>query len=248
MLFRSEDLADLYYLTGLALPNTAPYTISGHLRRNGSLLKLTDFKGTLGDSDINGILTIETARERPLLTADLTTRLLDIKDLGPTLGSRVKATPTSLSRYQVEHPRKSESAEESTAKARAAAPNAAQTEPARTAKSAANAGNPNAGSTVGLHGAKPKASETRTAEARAADIEAAKGESLLPDAKLDLERIRGMDATVKYRAAAVKTGKLSISQITLDLSLQRGVMRFAPLSLVLPQGKLTSNITKIRPA
>ena len=238
-----EDLADLYYLTGLALPNTAPYTISGHLRRSGSLLKLTGFKGTLGDSDINGILTIETAGERPLLTADLTTRLLDIKDLGPTLGSHVKTTPTSLSRYQAEHPRKSESAEESTAKARAAAPNAAQTEPARTAKSVANADNPDAGSTVGLHGAKPKASETRTAEARAADIKAAKGETLLPDAKLDLERIRGMDARVKYRAAAVKTAKLSISQITLDLSLQRGVMRFAPLSLALPQGKLTSDIT-----
>ena len=238
-----EDLADLYYLTGLALPNTAPYTISGHLQRSGSLLKLTSFKGTLGDSDINGILAIETARERPLLTADLTTRLLDIKDLGPTLGSHVKSTPTSLSRYQAEHPRKSESAEESTAKARAAAPNAAQTEPARTAKSAANAGNPNAGSTVGLHGATPKTSETRTVEARAADIKAAKGETLLPDAKLDLERIRGMDARVKYRAAAVKTGKLSISRIALDLSLQRGVMRFAPLSLVLPQGKLTSNTT-----
>jgi len=52
-----------------------------------------------------------------------------------------------------------------------------------------------------------------------------------------------MDAKVKYRADAVKTGKLSIREITLDLNLQHGVLRFAPLSLVLPQGKLTSNIT-----
>jgi AsmA family protein len=238
-----DDLADLYYLTGLAFPNTAPYTVSGHLQRSGSLLKLTHLKGIRGTSDINGTLTIETARERPLLTADLTTRLLDINDLGPTLGSRAKTTPASLSGQQAQHPRKSESAEESTAKARAAAPNAAQTEPARTAKSAADAGNPTAGSTIGLHGAKPKTSETRTAEARVADIQAAKGETLLPDAKLDLERIRGMDARVKYRADAIKSGKLSISQITLDLTLQRGVMRFAPLSVVLPQGKLISNIT-----
>ena len=238
-----DDFADLYYLTGLALPNTAAYTVSGHLQRSGSLLKLTSFKGTLGNSDIDGTLSIETARERPLLTADLTTRLLDIKDLGPTLGSRAKATPASLSRYQAQHPRKSEHAEESAAKARAAAPNAAQTQPTRGTKSAANSGNPEAGSTVGLHGAKPKTGETRTAEARAADVKAAKGETLLPDAKLDLERIRVMDANVKYRATAVKSGKLSISQISVNLNLERGILRFTPVSFVLPQGKLTSNIT-----
>jgi AsmA family protein len=238
-----DDLGDLYYLTGLALPNTAHYTVSGHLQRSGSLLKLTGFKGTLGNSDINGTMAIETAGERPLLTADLTTHLLDIKDLGPTLGSRAKTTPASLSRYQAQHPRKSESAEESTAKARAAAPNAAQTEPTRAAESTANESNPNAGATLGLHGAKPKTSETRTVEARGADIKAAKGETLLPDAKLDLERIRAMDAKVRYRADAVKTEKLSISQITFDLSLRRGIMHFTPLSFLLPQGKLTSNIT-----
>jgi uncharacterized protein involved in outer membrane biogenesis len=77
----------LYYLSGLALPDTAAYTVSSHLRREGSLLELTNFKGTLGNSDIHGTLSIETAAERPLLTADLATRLLDIKDLGPTLGA-----------------------------------------------------------------------------------------------------------------------------------------------------------------
>jgi AsmA family protein len=225
-----DDLADLYYLSGLALPNTAPYTVSGHLQRRGTLLKLTNFKGTLGNSDIHGTMSIETAAARPVLNADLATRLLDIKDLGPTLGTRAATTPSSLSRQQSrEH-----NPVESTAKARAATAHAAQT--------ASNKPDSNAGSTEGLHGAKPKSAETRTAEAQQADVKAAQGETLLPDAKLDLKRIRGMDANVKYRAEAVKTEKMSIKEISLVLRLDNGVLTFTPVAFTLPQGTLTSNI------
>ncbi len=226
-----DDLADLYYLSGLALPNTAPYTVSGHLQRRGTLLKLTNFKGTLGNSDIHGTLSIETAAARPVLNADLATKLLDIKDLGPTLGTRAATNPSSLSRQQArEH-----NPVESTAKARAATSHAAQT--------ASNEPDSNAGSTEALHGAKPKSAQTRTAEAQQADEKAAKGETLLPDAKLDLKRIRGMDANVKYRAEAVKTEKMSIKAISLALALNNGVMTFTPVAFTLPQGTLTSNIT-----
>jgi len=233
-----DDFADLYYLSGLALPNTAPYSVSGHLQRSGSLLKVTDFKGTLGNSDIHGTLAIETARERPLLTADLATRRLDIKDLGPTLGSRVKTKPSSLSRKEAEPGADAggsaghkESAEESTAKARAATPKAAKT-------TTTQAG----GGTENLHGAKPKSAQVRTAEAQRADVEAAKGQTLLPDAKLDLKRIRAMDADVRYRAESVKTQKMSIREIVLNLKLAEAVLTFTPVSFVLPQGKMTSNI------
>jgi AsmA family protein len=233
-----DDLADLYYLSGLALPNTAPYTVSSHLQREGSLLKLTDFKGTLGNSDIRGTLSVETATERPLLTADLATRLLDIKDLAPTLGSRAKKTPSSLTRQRAHA--SGESAEESTAKARAAAPKAAKTSVAGAA--AGNAKPEAPGNTLNLPGAQPKSAQTRAAEAEEADTRAAKGDTLLPDAKLDLKRIRGMDANVRYHAEAVKTQKMSIREIALTLKLDRGVMTFTPVSFVLPQGKLTSNI------
>jgi len=230
-----DDLADLYYLSGLALPNTAPYTVSGHLQRRGTLLKLTNFKGTLGNSDIHGTLSIETAAARPVLNADLATKLLDIKDLGPTLGTRAATNPSSLSRQQArEH-----NPVESTAKARAATSHAAQT---ASPQAASNEPDSNAGSTEALHGAKPKSAQTRTAEAQQADEKAAKGETLLPDAKLDLKRIRGMDANVKYRAEAVKTEKMSIKEISLVLALDNGVMTFTPVAFTLPQGTLTSNI------
>jgi len=231
-----DDLADLYYLSGLALPNTAPYTVEGHLQRRGTLLKLTNFRGTLGNSDIHGTMSIETAAARPILSADLSTRLLDIKDLGPTLGSRAKSTPSSLSQQQA----RAQNPVASTAKARATTQHAAQTG----APTASGAPVPdNAGSTENLHGAKPKSAETRTAEAKSADEKAARGETLLPDAKLDLKRIRGMDANVKYRAEAVKTEKMSINQISLALRLEKGVMTFTPVTFTLPQGTLTSNIT-----
>jgi AsmA family protein len=231
-----DDLADLYYLSGLALPNTAPYTVSGHLQRQGTSLKLTNFKGTLGDSDIHGTMSIETATKRPVLNADLYTKVLDIKDLGPTLGSREAKDTSSLSQSQAhqQNPLKS------TAQARAASAHAAQT--------TANASDPgvgdsNKGNTEGLHGAKPKSAQVRTAEAKDADAKAAQGDTLLPDAKLDLKRIRGMDANVKYHAEAVKTEKMSINEIFLALKLDNGVLSFTPVSFTLPQGKLASNIT-----
>ena len=235
-----DDLADLYYLSGLALPNTAPYTVSTHVQRSGSRLDLTGFKGTLGNSDIHGTLSLETAGDRPMLTADLQTRLLDIKDLGPTLGSRVKTTPGSLSRKQAQPGSGHETAEESTAKARAAAPKAAKSQPTETGGNTDNA--EAAGNTLDLHGAKPKSAQIRTAEAQEADTKAAKGQTLLPDAKLDLKRVRGMDANLKYRAEAVKTDKMSIREIVVDMHLDQGVMKFAPVSFVLPQGKLSSDI------
>jgi AsmA family protein len=225
-----DDLADLYYLSGLALPNTAAYTVSSHLQRDGSLLKLTGFKGTLGNSDIHGTLSVETNAPRPILTANLETKLLDIKDLGPTLGSRVKTTPGSLSKEQTA--RTKESAEDSSAKARAASPKAAKTTLAKNGS----------GGTENLHGAEPKSADARTAEAVEADAKAAKGDSLLPDAKLDLRRIRAMDANLHYHAEAVKTEKMAIREITLALKLDNGVMTFTPVSFVLPQGKLSSNI------
>jgi uncharacterized protein involved in outer membrane biogenesis len=165
------------------------------------------------------------------LNADLYTKVLDIRDLGPTLGSRAAKDPSSLSQQQA----RQQNPLKSTEKARAATAHAAQT--------TANAADSNAGNTEGLHGAKPKSAQVRTAEAKDADVKAAKGDTLLPDAKLDLKRIRGMDANVKYHAEAVKTEKMSINEIFLALKLDNGVLSFTPVSFTLPQGKLASNIT-----
>ena len=61
------DLADLYRLTGLALPNTPPYELKGRLVREGRVYSLDDLGGRLGDSDIRGDLRVDTREERPFL-------------------------------------------------------------------------------------------------------------------------------------------------------------------------------------
>src|SRR5262249_3187811 len=44
-----DDLADLYYLIGLTLPNTPPYRLSGRVARNGGRYEMTQIAGRVGD-------------------------------------------------------------------------------------------------------------------------------------------------------------------------------------------------------
>ncbi len=84
-----QDLAELYHLTRLALPNTAPYRMTGRLRRDGTRVDLTDLSGKLGSSDLRGTITVETANKRPMMTADLHSDSLKLSDVGPAFGTRV---------------------------------------------------------------------------------------------------------------------------------------------------------------
>jgi uncharacterized protein involved in outer membrane biogenesis len=85
---KGQDLADIYYLSGLALPNTPPYDIAGTLERDNLKFKINDLRGTLGSSDIAGQLAIDTGPERPKLTAQLTSKQLNFADLAAPLGTQ----------------------------------------------------------------------------------------------------------------------------------------------------------------
>ena len=56
----------------------------------------------------------------------------------------------------------------------------------------------------------------------------------LPDAQLDLERVRGMDADVRYRAQSVNAQDIPFKEVAWRLRLDHGVMSIDPLSFVLP--------------
>ncbi|WP_337189249.1 AsmA family protein [Phenylobacterium sp.] len=88
---RGPDLADLFPITGVALPNTPPYALRGRLSRAGFLWKVDGLSGRVGDSDLAGVLSVETGRERPLLKAELQSRSLDFDDLGAVFGAAPKA-------------------------------------------------------------------------------------------------------------------------------------------------------------
>jgi AsmA family protein len=173
-----SDLADVYYLTGLALPNTPNYAVSGTLVRDKLKFRIDDFQGTLGSSDVAGKLQIDTGEERPKLTATLTSKQLNLADLAAPLGTQ--ATPA----------RKSNTLAKTSA------------EPA--AKTAA---------------------------------------LLLPDADLQVQRVRGMDADVQFDAASVMTAKMPMKQVHFHLNLENGKITIDPLAFQLPQGEFSGTVS-----
>lgn len=82
-----RDLADLYLLTGLTLPNTPPYRLSGALKRNEAVWTFNDFDGRVGASDLSGDLRVQ-GGGRLRVEAELASRRLDIDDLAAVLGAR----------------------------------------------------------------------------------------------------------------------------------------------------------------
>ncbi|MBS0412007.1 MAG: AsmA family protein, partial [Proteobacteria bacterium] len=65
---------------------------------------------------------------------------------------------------------------------------------------------------------------------------------ILPDAKLDLTRVRGMDARVTYRAETVQAKGLPIRQVGLKVNLDHGLLVVDPLAFTLPQGQIAGLI------
>lgn len=172
------DLNRLYALTGLTLPNTPPYKISGHLTRNGQRFDFKKLNGRIGDSDVSGDLFVLTGRQRPYLEADLQSRRLDFDDLGS------------------------------------------------------------------LVGAAPATGRGETASA-GQKVEAAQRDAtqrLLPDATLQVERVKAMDAKVKYRALAVNAPNLPLQKVRLDLTLEKGVLTMDPIAFTFSRGDLAGKV------
>lgn len=170
-----SDLADAYYLSGLALPNTPPYSITGDLKRDGNRYILDDLRGQLGSSDIEGRLAVDARNKRPKLTGQLASKSLEFADLAAPLGAQatVAKQPDSIGQHknQAPHP--------------------------------------------GL---------------------------LLPDAELQTDRVRGMDADVTYAAASVEASKLPLKMLRFHLYLDDGRLKLQPLSFTLPQGQFTGTV------
>ena len=174
MSLSGNDLADLYYLTGLTLPNTPRYTISAQVARDNMIYHIDHINGRVGSSDLEGAMKVDTSDHgRPNLTGDLSSRVLNFKDLGSIVGA--------------------------TAANRPHAPQLKMTAPQ--APQAAN--------------------------------------RLLPDSALDVERVRGMDAKVRYRALSViASPTLPLRQVSLGIGLDHGLLTLDPIDFSFPQGRL----------
>lgn len=85
---RGDNLAQLFPLLGITFPPTHGYATEGRLLHSGANWRYEKFSGHVGGSDIAGSGQIDVAGKRPSLSAELTSDLLDLADLGPMIGAR----------------------------------------------------------------------------------------------------------------------------------------------------------------
>jgi uncharacterized protein involved in outer membrane biogenesis len=181
-----KDLAEGYYLTQLALPNTAPFDLRAHIARNGLRFAVTDIAGKVGESDLHGKLDIDASRKRPSMTGELISDQLRMKDLAASLGGKTAKGGNSLD--------------------------------ARTEQKVA----------ARQERAKPEKEAPADPNAR-----------LFPDAHLQVDRVRAMDADVHFRAKSIQAGSVPFKQVALRIKLDNGVLALDPFAFEMPQGRLS---------
>lgn len=170
-----EDLAEGFYLTQLALPNTAPFDLRAHIARHGMRIAVTDINGKMGSSDLQGKLDIDATRKRPYVSGELVSKQLRMKDLAVPLGG------------------------------------------------------------------KPKSAQSLDAKAQEAAPPPDPDAQLFPDAHLQVDRVRAMDANVHFQAKSIEAGKVPFKQVAFRVKLDAGVLSLDPIALEMPQGRLTGN-------
>ncbi len=178
-----KDLAELFYLTQITLPNTPPYKLQARISRDGSQLHVRQIAGSLGGSDVSGSVDIDASTKRPLVRADLVSRHLFLKDFAALTGSQAQSG-ASLSPGEPAH--------------------------------SIRPGNP----------APPVAKSTQ----------------LFPDARLQVDRLRAVDADVHFRATSVDAGIAPVTEVTLHAKLDRAILTLEPLQFDMAQGHLDTQV------
>ncbi len=97
-----NDMAHLYPLTGVILPDTPPFETDGHLtgqfKPRASHFTYRDFNGRVGGSDLHGTLTFTQHAPRPKLSGKVWSDKLQFADLGPLIGVRTQAGKSGANR------------------------------------------------------------------------------------------------------------------------------------------------------
>ncbi len=83
---RGPNLASLFDLLGIAVPETRRYRISSNVTKDGDAWRFRGMNGMFGESDLAGGMTISMPKNRLRIDADLRSRVVDIIDIGPMVG------------------------------------------------------------------------------------------------------------------------------------------------------------------
>lgn len=82
-----SDLALLFPIVGIPMPQTPPYRFAGFLDHADHLWSFRRFKGTMGSSDLAGDFSVDHSAHPQKLVADLVSRNLALKDLAGFVGA-----------------------------------------------------------------------------------------------------------------------------------------------------------------
>lgn len=177
-----QNLADLYPLIGVAIPETPPYALDGRFTRGieGALTTwhYDDFSGKVGDSDLAGDASVTTGGERPYLRGNLVSKKLDFDDL------------------------------------------------------------------AGFVGAAPEAGggESSNPELAAKAARQAARSRVLPDTPYELDKLRAMDADVRWKANRIDAPDLPLDDMDARVKLENGLLRLDPLNFGVAGGDIRSTI------
>lgn len=83
---RGRNLADLFAVAGIAVPETRSYRIRSALTKRGIEWRFTRIAGQYGASDLSGWLTVAMRDPRMKLTGELLTRSVAMADIAPFFG------------------------------------------------------------------------------------------------------------------------------------------------------------------
>jgi len=88
-----RDLAQLYTISGLPFPTTPEYRLAGQLQYDDRVWSFKRFSGKVGRSDLEGNFIVDRRVAKPSMRADLTSQLLDMRDLAGFVGAGAPPNP-----------------------------------------------------------------------------------------------------------------------------------------------------------
>ena len=88
-----KDMADLYPLTGIPVPPTPPYNVTGSLDYAEGVVRFSKITGRIGSTDVNGDVRLDTSKAgtapaRPVMYGAFWSRRVDLEDLAGFIGSQ----------------------------------------------------------------------------------------------------------------------------------------------------------------
>jgi hypothetical protein len=93
-----------------------------------------------------------------------------------------------------------------------------------------------------LFGGAPKTGAVASPSQKAEAQHLAAADRIFPDSTLDIRRIRSLDADVNFKAASIRNAPVNLSSGSVRVKLNDGLLRAEPLTLGLPQGRISGFI------